>query len=160
MDARQWSGVFRHLVAAGYLAADHEGYGTLHLTTNSRAVLKGELRIFLRHEATGDERRAERKASRSGGRGAKAGGRTRHNSLEISDDDRPLWDALRALRSRLAKEQNVPPYVIFHDATLLDMLREHPTSLREMAEIGGVGTSKLEKYGEAFLKVLTADTDG
>ena len=158
LDARQWSGVFRHLVAAGYLAADHEGYGALHLTETSRGVLKGEVRIFMRHEAAGDERRAERKAARSGARGAKAAGRTRHNSLEIGDEDRPLWDALRALRSRLAKEQNVPPYVIFHDATLLDMLREHPTSLREMAQISGVGTSKLEKYGEAFLKVLTEET--
>ncbi|MCQ4164590.1 DNA helicase RecQ [Tahibacter harae] len=157
LDARQWSGVFRHLVAAGYLAADHEGYGALHLTETSRGVLKGEVRIFMRHEAAGEERRAERKAARSGARSAKAGGRTRHNSLEIGDEDRPLWDALRALRSRLAKEQNVPPYVIFHDATLLDMLREHPTSLREMAEISGVGTSKLEKYGEAFLKVLTEE---
>ena len=64
------------------------------------------------------------------------------------------------MRSRLAKEQNVPPYVIFHDATLLDMLREHPTSLRELASISGVGTTKLEKYGEAFLAVLTAEEIG
>ena len=160
LDARQWSGVFRHLVAAGLLAADHEGYGTLHLTETSRAVLKGETRIWMRHEAAKDERRAERKAARQAGKGTKSGGRTRRNSLEIADDEKPLWDALRAVRSRLAKEQNVPPYVIFHDATLLDMLREHPTSLREMASVSGVGTTKLDKYGEAFLAVLTDEQIG
>ncbi|HVH34661.1 MAG TPA: DNA helicase RecQ [Tahibacter sp.] len=151
LDARQWSGVFRHLVAAGHLAADHEGYGTLHLTQSSRAVLKGEARVLMRFEAAEDQRRAERKAAR------KRGSATAHNSLQIADDERPLWDALRAVRARLAKEQNVPAYVIFHDATLLDMLREHPMSLRELAAISGVGTTKLEKYGEAFLTVLTAE---
>jgi len=152
LDARQWSGVFRHLVAAGHLAADHEGYGTLHLTESSRAVLKGETRVLMRYEAAEGQRRAERKAAR------KRGGATAHNSLQIGEDERPLWDALRAVRARLAKEQNVPAYVIFHDATLLDMLREHPVSLRELASISGVGTTKLEKYGEAFLSVLTAET--
>jgi ATP-dependent DNA helicase RecQ len=151
LDARQWSGVFRHLVAAGHLAADHEGYGTLHLTESSRAVLKGETRVLMRFEAAEAQRRAERKAAR------KRGGATAHNSLQIAEDERPLWDALRAVRARLAKEQNVPAYVIFHDATLLDMLREHPMSLRELAAISGVGTTKLEKYGEAFLSVLTAE---
>lgn len=154
LDARQWSGVFRHLVAAGYLAADHEGYGTLRLAESSRAVFKGEVQILMRHEAAREERRAARKAGR------KTGGRTRENTLAIADDEKPLWNALRAVRSRLAKEQNVPPYVIFHDATLLDMLREHPTSLRELASISGVGTTKLEKYGEAFLAVLTAEEVG
>ncbi|WP_257387006.1 DNA helicase RecQ [Tahibacter caeni] len=152
LDARQWNGVFRHLVAAGHLAADHEGYGTLRLTESSRGVLKGETRVLMRYEAAESQRRAERKASR------KRGGATAHNSLQIADDERPLWDALRAVRARLAKEQNVPAYVIFHDATLLDMLREHPVSLRELAAISGVGTTKLEKYGEAFLSVLTAET--
>jgi ATP-dependent DNA helicase RecQ len=158
LDARQWSGVFRHLVAAGFLAADHEGYGTLRLTESSRTVLKGEVRVLMRHEAAATERRAERRAERKAGKGRS--GRTRENSLQISDDEKPLWDALRAVRSRLAKEQNVPPYVIFHDATLLDMLRAHPTSLREMAEISGVGSTKLDKYGEAFLAVLTDDSIG
>jgi ATP-dependent DNA helicase RecQ len=152
LDARQWSGVFRHLVAAGYLAADHEGYGTLHLTESSREVLKGGARVLMRYEAGNDQRRAERKAARKSGRGA-----TAHNSLQIGDDERALWDALRAVRARLAKEQNVPAYVIFHDATLLDMLREHPVSMRELAQVSGVGATKLEKYGEAFLAVLTKD---
>lgn len=152
LDARQWSGVFRHLVAAGHLAADHEGYGTLHLADSSRAVLKGEARVLMRFEAGDVQRRAERKAARKSGRGA-----TAHNSLQIGDDERALWDALRGLRARLAKEQNVPAYVIFHDATLLDMLREHPTSIRELARVNGVGATKLEKYGEAFLAVLASE---
>lgn len=152
LDARQWSGVFRHLVAAGHLAADHEGYGTLHLTESSRGVLKGETRVLMRFEAA----QAERRAARKSGKSAAKAGRT-SNTLQIGGDERPLWDALRAVRARLAREQNVPAYVIFHDATLLDMLREHPMSLRELAQVSGVGTTKLEKYGEAFLAVLTSE---
>ena len=68
-----------------------------------------------------------------------------------------MFESLRALRASLAREQNLPAYVIFHDATLLDMLREHPVSLRELAQVSGVGTTKLDKYGEAFLAVLTSE---
>ena len=151
LDERQWRGVFRQLVAMGYLAADHEGFGTLRLTEAARTVLKGGVVVRMRREADRAERRAARSAGRKEGRAARE-----RNSLEITADEQPLWDALRATRARLAKEQNVPAYVIFHDATLLDMLREHPTSMRELGGISGVGATKLERYGEAFLAVLTA----
>ena len=154
LDAQQWRGVFRQLVAMGYLAADHEGFGTLRLTEAARAVLKGERTVLMRREADRVERKAARKAERAGRKEGRA--RERGNSLEITPDEQPLWDALRATRARLAKEQNVPAYVIFHDATLLDMLREHPTSMRELAGVSGVGATKLDRYGEAFLAVLTA----
>ncbi len=145
-DLRQWRGIFRQLVAAGFLSADSEGYGTLRLTEASRDVLKGQVRVQMRHEADQGERRAARSKTRSE--------RSRH-TLDIASHEEPLWQALRDTRTRLAKEQGVPPYVIFHDATLLAMLREHPQSLRELAGISGIGELKLERYGEAFVDVLT-----
>ena len=147
LDKQQWRGVFRQLVANGLLATDEEGYGTLRLTAASRAVLRGEQSVLLRRQADSAGRRAKRQKAR--------GERTRA-SLDIAPHESPLWDALRELRARLAKEQGVPAYVIFHDATLLAMLRGRPQSLRELGAISGVGERKLERYGEDFLGVLTA----
>ena len=147
LDKTQWRGVFRQLVAMGLLAPDEDGFGTLRLTSASRAVLKGEDAVHLRRQAD----RTARRASRQQARGERA-----RASLDIASDEAPLWDALRGLRARLAKEQSVPAYVIFHDATLLAMLRERPQTLRELGAIGGVGERKLERYGETFLDVLTS----
>jgi ATP-dependent DNA helicase RecQ len=72
----------------------------------------------------------------------------------VRGEEREQWEALRALRRKLAEEHGVPPYVIFPDSTLLEMLRSQPTSLAEMATVSGVGARKLERYGEAFLEVL------
>jgi ATP-dependent DNA helicase RecQ len=74
----------------------------------------------------------------------------------VAAAEAPLWERLRALRLELARAQGVPPYVIFHDATLLDMLRQRPRDLRAMAQIPGVGRSKLDRYGVQFLDVLAA----
>ncbi|MGA8277947.1 MAG: DNA helicase RecQ [Rhodanobacteraceae bacterium] len=144
-DDRQWRGVFRQLLAAGLLATDADGFGTLRLTEASRPLLRGEARLQLRRPAD----RVERKAARRATRGQRA-----RQSLAIAPHETALWDALRELRARLAKEQGVPAYVIFHDATLLAMLRECPQTLRELGTINGVGERKLERYGEAFLGVL------
>jgi ATP-dependent DNA helicase RecQ len=119
----------------------------IHLTAASRAVLRGEQAVRLRRQADSAGRRAKRQKAR--------GERTRA-SLDIAAQEAPLWTALRDLRARLAKEQGVPAYVIFHDATLLAMLRERPQSLRELGAISGVGERKLERYGGDFLGVLTA----
>ncbi|ANB17529.1 ATP-dependent DNA helicase RecQ [Dokdonella koreensis DS-123] len=146
LDARQWRSVFRQLVAAGLLSTDEEGYGTLRLTATSREALRGECTVWLRRPPG----RAER---RSAGRDGAARSR---QSLDIAAHEAALWDALRDARARLAREQSVPAYVIFHDATLLAMLRERPQSLRELGAISGVGERKLARYGEAFLAVLTA----
>jgi len=127
------------------LEADQEGYGTLRLTEASRAVLKGERSVHLREDALPERRR-------KGKVGAAASG----GALAIRDDERELWDALRALRARLAREHGVPAYVIFHDATLLAMLRERPHTLSALGAISGVGERKLERYGEAFLAELGA----
>jgi ATP-dependent DNA helicase RecQ len=145
-DDRQWSAIFRQLVAAGLLIPDDEGYGTLRLVDASRAVLRGESEVRMRHVADRIERKAKQKSTRSA--------RSRQ-SVEIAEHESPLWDSLRATRARLAKEQGVPAYRIFADATLLQMLREHPQSLSELSTISGVGEMKLARYGEDFLGVLT-----
>jgi ATP-dependent DNA helicase RecQ len=147
LDKRQWRGVFRQLVAAGLLATDEQGYGTLRLTEASREVLRGATPVHLRREADQTERRRKRQKTR--------GERTRA-SLDIAPHETPLWDALRDLRGRLAREQGVPAYVIFHDATLLAMLREKPRTLDALGAISGVGERKLARYGEAFLGALAA----
>jgi ATP-dependent DNA helicase RecQ len=141
LDARQWKGVFRQLVALGLLGVDSEGHGGLRLTEASRPVLRGEQSVSLRREA---ERRRE-KAAR---------GSTTAPAAAIAAADAPVFEALRALRAELAREQNLPAYVIFHDATLRAMASQRPQNLKEMGQINGVGLSKLERYGEQMLAVL------
>jgi ATP-dependent DNA helicase RecQ len=147
LDKQQWRGVFRQLVAAGLLATDDEGYGTLRLTEASRDVLRGATPVHLRRTADASERKRARQKTR----GARA-----RASLDIAPHEASLWDALRDLRGRLAREQGVPAYVIFHDATLLAMLREKPQTLDALGAISGVGERKLARYGEEFLGALAA----
>jgi len=139
----QWSSVFRQLVAGGFLEADMEAYGGLKLTEASRPVLKGEQEVWLRRDAEP----AKRKSSK-----AERASRAKEGYEGVTDD--PLWQALKAKRMELAKEQGVPPYVIFHDSTLLEILNNKPQTLDEMGRISGVGKAKLERYGDAFLQVL------
>jgi ATP-dependent DNA helicase RecQ len=75
---------------------------------------------------------------------------------ELQPADQPVFEALRALRAELAREQNLPAYVIFHDATLREMASRRPRTLAEMARINGVGASKLERYGERMLQAMSA----
>ena len=123
----------------GLLDVDPEGYGGLRLGVQARPVLRGEESVWLRRDRKAAPVRAIGK---------------RERGTEVDEADRPLWDALRACRKRLADAQNVPPYVIFHDATLRAMLADHPQNARELRAVSGVGDSKLERYGEAFLAVL------
>jgi len=146
MDEKQWRSVFRQLLAAGLLATDAEGFGTLRLTAASRDVLVGNQSIHMREE-TRPARRASRRRDSQLVTGA---------SLGIEAYEQPMWDALRGLRSRLAKQHGVPAYVIFHDATLLAMLRAMPENEEELASISGVGEAKLKRYGRDFLEVINA----
>ena len=150
LDARQWKGVFRQLVALGLLEVDIEGHGSLRLTADSRAVLRGEKPVALREEVV---RRRERPRGR--GRGAAAGTIAAPTpAVALSAEDQPVFDALRALRSELARELSLPPYMIFHDATLRAIAEQRPASLDALARVGGVGAAKLERYGEQVLSVL------
>jgi ATP-dependent DNA helicase RecQ len=143
MDATQWRSVFRQLLAAGLIEADPEGYGTLRLSAGSRAVLKGERTVLLREDARPAKgRRTARPAAAQGA------------TLGITDLEQPLWNELRRVRAELARQHGVPAYVIFHDATLLAMLRALPQDEDELASISGVGENKLKRYGRDFLQVL------
>jgi ATP-dependent DNA helicase RecQ len=142
LNQNQWSGVYRQLIAAGLLEADMAAYGGLKLTEAARPVLKGEQEVWLRRDAEPEKRMS--KAERS----ARA-----KEVFEGANDD-PLWQALKAKRLELAREQGVPPYVIFHDSTLLEIHNRKPQTLDEMGQISGIGQAKLQKYGDAFLQVL------
>jgi ATP-dependent DNA helicase RecQ len=143
IDARAWRGVFRQLVALGLLEVDAEGHGGLRLAEASRAVLRGEQPVLLRKESL-------RKRAR--GRGSES--RTPRPAVEVAVMDRPLFEALRALRTRLAREQGVPPYVIFHDATLREIARLRPHTPGDLALIGGIGAGKIERYGDEVLDAV------
>jgi ATP-dependent DNA helicase RecQ len=138
-SASEWRTLFRQLIARGLLAVDLEGYGGLQLTQSSRPVLRGEIRLLLRKS----RKPLRRKATRETGR----------RPLEGSIDE-GLWEALRSLRRQLAEAQGVPAYIIFHDATLMEMAQRRPTSSAELTTISGVGDRKLEAYGEDFLHLL------
>ncbi|TDF77597.1 DNA helicase RecQ [Pseudomonas sp. H9] len=138
----EWRSLFRQLVARGLADIDLEGYGGLRLSDSCRPLLRGEVSLELRRDL---KPQTTSKGSSSGASPA---------SQLVRADEREQWEALRALRRKLAEEHGVPPYVIFPDSTLLEMLRSQPASLSEMARVSGVGARKLERYGEAFLEVL------
>ncbi len=143
LNQQQWSGVYRQVVAAGLLAVDMEAYGGLKLTETARPVLKGQQEIWLRRDAVP----AKRKTS-----AAERGARLREAFSGANEE--PLWQALKAKRLELAREQGVPPYVIFHDSTLLEILNQRPRTPDAFAQISGVGQAKLSRYAAHFLEVI------
>jgi ATP-dependent DNA helicase RecQ len=143
LNAAQWSSVYRQLVASGLLESDIEAYGGLKLTEAARPILRGEQSVWLRRDADPVRRKAQR---------AERTAKSREPYAGANDD--PLWLALKARRLELAREQGVPPYVIFHDSTLLGILNQRPATLDEMAQVSGVGQAKLARYGDEFLSVL------
>jgi ATP-dependent DNA helicase RecQ len=149
LSQQQWSSVFRQLVSGGYLETDIQAYGGIKLTETARPVLKGETEVWLRR----DEDTTKRKSSK-----AERGARAKEGYEQANED--PLWHALKAKRTELAREQGVPPYVIFHDSTLLEILNQKPGSLTEMGNISGIGQAKLTRYGDAFLQVLEDVANG
>jgi ATP-dependent DNA helicase RecQ len=138
LNQREWSDLYRQLIARGLLAVDLEGHGGLNLTNESRPVLRGEQPLHLR------------KSSRK----ANAKSRERKGNRFADPGQSKLWEALRHRRQQLADEQGIPAYMIFHDATLAEMLENRPETLGQLSGISGVGNKKLEAYGEAFLDVL------
>ena len=139
----QWSSIYRQLVAAGLINVDIEGFGGLKLTEAARPVLRGEQEVWLRRDAEP----AKRKTTK-----AERGSRLREAFAGANED--PLWMALKAKRTELAREQGVPPYIIFHDSTLLEIMNRKPQTLHEMGQISGVGQAKLAKFGDEFLRVV------
>ncbi|GAB3143928.1 DNA helicase RecQ [Marisediminicola antarctica] len=138
----EWRGVVRQLLAQGLLQVNSDGFGTLVITDDSAAVLSGARKVSLRREPD----RPAKKASRTA-RGA---------SAELPAGATPLFEKLRAWRAAEAKEQGVPAYVIFHDATLREIATGTPGTLAELGTVSGVGESKLEKYGQKLLDAISA----
>ena len=136
--ANEWRSIFRQLIALGYLDVDVDGHGALRLTAKCRPLLRGEHHVELRQLPRATPRKqavAQRRAV-------------------LPTDDAPLFEALRTLRLKLAEEQGVPSYIIFHDSTLQEMARLKPANLDEMGTISGVGTRKLARYGRQFLQLI------
>ncbi|MCK9637979.1 MAG: DNA helicase RecQ [Methylobacter tundripaludum] len=143
IDEQQWHSVFRQLVARGLVAVDFDRFGALQLTESCRPILRGEQQLMLRKDLKAEKIRTSKKTSREF---AKA-------------DDTLLWNALRAKRKMLADAQDVPPYVIFHDATLMAMLEAKPTNRQQMSQLSGIGERKLELYADEFLAVISEFVD-
>jgi ATP-dependent DNA helicase RecQ len=137
LTADEWKAIFRQLVARGLLDVDAQAYGGLKLNDACRAILRGEEKIQLRRDIK-----------------TAAAAIARKQGVVVDAEDQGLWNALRACRKRLAEEHGVPPYVIFHDATLREMLEFRPTTASQLLSITGVGQSKLERFGDAFLEVI------
>ena len=150
-SSAEWRGIFRQLIAHGYLATDTEGYGVLKLTQKAWPLLKRSetpQTVMLRKLRRPAKAQKKRSAAAS-------------SALPeaLSPADQALFETLRALRSKLAKAQNVPPYVIFPDKTLTEMAMLKPTSNSQMLDISGVGETKLSRYGDAFLEAVGAAAD-
>lgn len=138
LSVAQWKQVFRQLIAQDYVVVDMSRHGALRLNDRCRPLLKGEQDIRLRSWQESNTPSSSRKTKKT----------------PVSAADAPLWEALRECRQRLAREQGVPPYVIFHDATLMEMIKQRPSSARSFQHLTGVGARKLDQYGEAFLDVI------
>lgn len=132
--------LLNHLILEGYLLLTKDEYPVLHLTERADPVLAGEQKIRMK---TAKERPVEKKTKRV------------HKSKGIAGDvDHSLFEQLRRLRLEIAKEEKVPPYIVFSDKTLAQMCIARPKSKEEMLAVSGVGEKKYEKYGERFLKLL------
>jgi ATP-dependent DNA helicase RecQ len=141
LDNKEWSTLYRQLIASGFLRVDFKGHGSIKLTEAVRPLLKGEQRLTLRKML---------KSSKTKLRKTRTFSATTNNVL---------WESLREHRTELAENQGVPAYVIFHDATLAEMTERQPQTLEQLNKISGVGASKLEAYGDTFLAIIVAHAD-
>jgi ATP-dependent DNA helicase RecQ len=143
LSEKQWSSVFRQLVAGGFLRTDFENFGGLKFTPLSREVLQGKKPIFLRKDPALSAQKKQTRIEKK-----------KKNILSMEGSSEELFQLLRSRRLELAKEFGVPPYVIFHDKTLVEIATKLPTSLSELADIQGIGESKLERYGQEIVSIV------
>ncbi len=142
----EWNSIFRQLIAMNLLKVDIEGFGGLRITDSGKNFLRSKDNLQLRKVVV------KVKSKKSVAIDQKSKNKAVY-ALE-SDFENELFAELKAKRLQLAKEQNLPPYVIFHDKTLIEMIKIYPHSLDEMAKISGVGEAKIKKYGTIFLQIL------
>jgi len=136
----EWRALVRTLLHQGLVAETQDGYPTLSLNADSWQVLKGQRAVQVA------------RAARSGVSARRE--RVEASGASLNASDKTLFDALRALRKRLADEHGLPPYVIFHDATLRDMAQQRPVTLEQFARLRGIGEAKLSRYGEPFVEAI------
>ena len=134
----EWQRVFRQLMAYGYIFADQDAYGALKLDESARGVFRKEVSVSLRKETAQKTAKAARKG----------------RDLELSDDDMPLFEALRAKRTGLARKANLAPYMVLSDATLAQLARERPDSIEKVSRISGFGEAKIDRYGRLFIEAI------
>ena len=142
-NLKEWQSIIRQLVSHDLLHVDMEHHGIVRITNEGVRFLKEKKEIQLRIDPRPLE--ASKRALRSQG-----------PATDLSDADETLYKKLKALRLIIAKDQNLPPYVIFHDKTLVEMAVFKPKTLEDMSHINGVGQSKLSRYGQSFLSVMNA----
>jgi len=138
INAVEWRGVFRQLIAQGFIAVDVEGFGALKLTDKAGPLLRGEITLLLRKQL-----KQEKQSSA-----------IKNKNINLRSFDESLFVALKELRMNLANDAGVPPFVVFHDKTLLEMVSRRPKDKEQFQYISGVGESKLKKYGDEFLAVI------
>jgi ATP-dependent DNA helicase RecQ len=143
----EWRGVVRQLLAAGLLAVEGD-YGTLALTERSADVLRGQRTVMMRRERPRPARAARPRAAATAASAAAV--------AELPPEAEPLFERLRAWRAGVAREQGVPAYVIFHDATLRAIAALHPATLADLGTVSGVGQAKLSRFGQQILDTLAA----
>jgi ATP-dependent DNA helicase RecQ len=148
-DVTQWRSVLRQLVMLRLVRVDHERFNTLRLTEGCREVLRGERQLKLRRPAKAlPKQRSERRSIDKSRVGAEAAG--------IGAVDELVYEALRTWRREVSKQHGVPAYTVFHDSTLRELASVRPQSLGQLRAISGIGATKLERYGEALLTILSA----
>lgn len=138
---QQWRSIIRQLIVQGYLTVNEQAYGAIQLTEKARGLLRGEVALFLRQDAINVKPSRPRRAA---------------TQVPVADND--LWEALKACRKELADTLGVPPFHVFHDATLMEMMEYRPSDEHELLSINGVGQVKLEKFGREFLDVIAEFT--
>jgi ATP-dependent DNA helicase RecQ len=143
----EWRGIARALLHQGLIEETQDGYPVLSLNAQSRLVLREELAVHI--AAAAKPKPVRSPATAGAGNGTPATG-----SGTSAPADAELFERLRALRKRLADEHGLPPYVVFHDATLREMAARRPLTLNEFAELHGVGEAKLARYGEQFIAAI------
>jgi len=146
-DSFQWKSIFRQVVASGLAFVDAESYGSLKLTPSASGILRGEEKIFFRTDVMA-QKESKSKSKSKKGEGSKK------KSVLKNDDDEALFQKLRAYRLTIAQEQKIPPFIIFHDSTLVELATQKPQTLKAMGAISGVGETKLKRYGKGFLEVI------
>jgi ATP-dependent DNA helicase RecQ len=155
LSETQWRAVLRQLIALGHVRTEGE-YNTLELTGSAREVLRGDVQLLLRQASEAPKRSRGSRTTRA----PRAGGRDKPPPLPLDDAGLARFAALKAWRAEVAREHNLPAYVVFHDATLAEMANAQPDSLDALAQISGVGEKKLEAYGREILRVLEGAAAG